>query len=345
MSSLPKIGRIALCCLAFGLASLTAHAQTAENKAAAEALFDEGRTLMGKGDVAGACRKFEESDRLDTAPGTLLNLAGCYERLGKVASAWATYRRTAPLARERGQAEREKFARTRATELEPRLPRLRIMVPDGSRVDGLTVVRDGKDLGASLWGQALPVDPGTIQVTATARGRESWSGRAELKEGKTEELEVPLLKPLPSGAEPAAAPAAPSAAPSTAAPGQKPLEQPAASLDSHRGQTQRITSYVVGGVAGVALVATGFLALQARNKNEDSLAHCDKNDPNSCDPLGVSQRNDALRYGNWATVTGVAAGVLAAGAVTLYFTAPKARVGLLGGFDHQGGTVALQGRW
>jgi hypothetical protein len=37
---------------------------------------------MSKGDVAGACRKFEESDQLDTAPGTLLNLAGCNERLG-----------------------------------------------------------------------------------------------------------------------------------------------------------------------------------------------------------------------------------------------------------------------
>ena len=146
MSAWPKIARSAFCCLAFALGPLTAHAQTAEDKAAAEALFDEGRTLMEKGDVAGACRKFEESDRLDTAPGTLLNLAGCYERLGKVASAWATYRRAAPLARERGQTEREKFARTRATELEPRLPRLRILVPDQSKVEGLTIARDGKDL-------------------------------------------------------------------------------------------------------------------------------------------------------------------------------------------------------
>jgi hypothetical protein len=215
------------------------------------------------------------------------------------------------------------------------------MVPDSSRVEGLTLVRDGKDLGASLWGQALPVDPGTVQVTAAARGRESWAGQAELKEGKTEELVVPLLKPLPPGAEPAAAPgpAAPAAAPVA-----KPPDQTTVPEGSQRGKTQRIASYVVGGVAGVALVATGFLALQARSKNEDSRdSGCGANFCTT--QAGIDLRNDALRYGNWATVTGVAAGVMAAGAVTLYFTAPKAQVGLLGGFDRQGGTVALKGRW
>jgi len=340
MSCMSKLAKAALF-VALALAPLTAHAQTAENKAAAEALFDEGRALMDKGDIAGACSKFEESDRLDPAPGTLLNLAGCYERLGKVASAWATYRSAAPMARERGQAEREKFARTRAAELEPRLPRLRVTVPDQSRVEGLTIVRDGKDLSASLWGQALPVDPGTVQVAASARGREPWSGQAELKEGKTEELVVPLLKPLPPGAEPAAGLAPPGAAPGQPSPGQA-----AAPEHSRPGRTQRIASYVVGGVAGAALVATGFLALQARSKNEDSLKYCHADNSNGCDDQrGVSLRDEALRYGNWATVTGIAAGVLAAGAITLYFTAPKAQVGLEGGFDHQGATVALTGRW
>ena len=104
------------------------------------------------------------------------------------------------------------------------------MVPDQSRVEGLTIVRDGKDLSASLWGQALPVDPGTVEVTASARGREPWSDRVELKEGKTEELVVPLLKPLPPGAEPAAGPASPApavqppgpvAAPGMRAPGER----------------------------------------------------------------------------------------------------------------------------
>ena len=82
MSCLSKLAKTALF-VALALGPLTAHAQTAENKAAAEALFDEGRALMDKGDIGGACREFEESDRLDPAPGTLLNLAGCYDGLGQ----------------------------------------------------------------------------------------------------------------------------------------------------------------------------------------------------------------------------------------------------------------------
>ncbi|MCL2451247.1 MAG: hypothetical protein FWD17_20060, partial [Polyangiaceae bacterium] len=61
-----------------------AFAQTASEEAAAEALFEQGRDLMLAGRVAEACPKFAESERLDPAPGTLLNLATCYERNGQV---------------------------------------------------------------------------------------------------------------------------------------------------------------------------------------------------------------------------------------------------------------------
>ncbi len=48
----------------------------------AEALFREGREAMKRGDYAVACPKFEESQKLDPANGTLLNLALCEEALG-----------------------------------------------------------------------------------------------------------------------------------------------------------------------------------------------------------------------------------------------------------------------
>ena len=59
------------------------------NKATAEALFTEGRALATSGKCAEAIPKFQASQKLDPGVGTLLNLAECYEQVGKTASAWA----------------------------------------------------------------------------------------------------------------------------------------------------------------------------------------------------------------------------------------------------------------
>lgn len=54
----------------------------AESSSTAETLFREGREAVKRGDYAVACPKFEESQRLDPANGTLLNLALCEEGWG-----------------------------------------------------------------------------------------------------------------------------------------------------------------------------------------------------------------------------------------------------------------------
>ena len=46
-----------------------------QDRAAAEAAFDEGRQLATNGRYAEACLRFEASERLDPAVGSLLNLA------------------------------------------------------------------------------------------------------------------------------------------------------------------------------------------------------------------------------------------------------------------------------
>src|SRR5690348_1000013 len=107
MPSLTRFGANAVRVAALGSVlawSATAHAQAASQKATAEALFEEGRKLMAEGKVAEACPKFADSEQLDASSSTLLNLASCYEKLGRTASAWATYREAASLANANGRA-------------------------------------------------------------------------------------------------------------------------------------------------------------------------------------------------------------------------------------------------
>jgi hypothetical protein len=64
---------------------------TAEDRAAADTLFREGRALVKQGRYAEGCSKLVVSQKLDPTGGTLLALADCYELNGQTASAWATF--------------------------------------------------------------------------------------------------------------------------------------------------------------------------------------------------------------------------------------------------------------
>ncbi|MBL8743281.1 MAG: hypothetical protein JNK04_19355, partial [Myxococcales bacterium] len=86
-------------------------------KPAAEALFESAKQRMEAGDYAGACAKFDASQSLDPAIGTLLHLGDCYERIGRTASAWAAFLEAASLAEAAGQQPRFEIATTRASAL------------------------------------------------------------------------------------------------------------------------------------------------------------------------------------------------------------------------------------
>src|SRR5262245_57607372 len=101
-------------------------AQDGMTKATAEALFADGRRLMITGEYASACPKFAASQKLDPAVGTELNLADCYEKLGRTASAWAEFRSAASAAHTVGSKDREQLATDRAKALETKLSYLTI---------------------------------------------------------------------------------------------------------------------------------------------------------------------------------------------------------------------------
>src|SRR5206468_5012920 len=127
------------------------------------ALFQEGRRLIKQGRIAIGCDKLAASERLESSVGTLLNLGDCREKLGKLASAWAAFRKAEAIAKRAGDDhKREAEAHRRAGKLEPKLASLAIEVPH--RIDGLVVRRDGEQLDVAAWNVALPIDIGTCTI-------------------------------------------------------------------------------------------------------------------------------------------------------------------------------------
>jgi hypothetical protein len=182
--------------IALAIVAAAARPAAAQSAALAEQLFSEARELGKAGRWREACPKFEASLRHDPQLGTQLNLATCYEQIGKLASAWALYRGAIELARRAGDRARGAYASTRADGLEPRLPRLRIVAPPVAPA-GLVVRRGGTVLGPAELGVALYLDPGEHEVVAEAPGFVSFVRTISVIERASEAVEIPPLVAAP----------------------------------------------------------------------------------------------------------------------------------------------------
>lgn len=135
-----------------------------DSAARADALFEEGRTLMASGDNEAACTKFEESQAIRPGIGTLFNLAECHEKIGKLVFAYREYSEVAERTKVALQADREKIARERLVALEARVARVVVTVPDEHRDAKITL--DGQDLPPAAWNVAQPLEPGEHTIKA-----------------------------------------------------------------------------------------------------------------------------------------------------------------------------------
>ncbi len=293
---------------ATGLQSHPARAQgTGTDKAAAEALFDEAKRLYLDKKFTEACPRFEASERIDPGIGTLLYLADCYESVGRIASAWATFREAASTAKANGQGEREEVARQRAALLEPKLHRLTLLIESKSAPPGLKVQRNDVEVKPEAFNLALPVDPGPTTVSATAPGKKPWSTHLEVPAGPgAQTLAVPALEDDPNARAPVAAtlPAAP------------PPEVPV------RGHGQRVAGVVVGSIGLAVLAVSGALVGVAASTNASAKAACPLV---PCSNMtGIDQANQAGTLADGATVTLLFGGAALVAGAALFFSAPRA---------------------
>lgn len=143
--------------------------------ALADALFRDGKRLMGESRFAEACAKFTESQRLDPASGTLLALATCHEKQGKIATAWAMYREVLPEAERAGRVDRVTFVKERLAALGGQVSTLRIDVAAATlRHPGARVLFDGVEIREGTIGVPVPVDPGAHVVAVEGGGAIRW---------------------------------------------------------------------------------------------------------------------------------------------------------------------------
>jgi hypothetical protein len=317
------------------------------SKVAAEALFEEGRKLVAAANYAEACPKFADSQRLDPSPGTLLNLASCWEKLGRSATAWATYREAASAANAVGRADYVATAQRHADALQPRLAHLTTNV--AQPLDGMVVKRDDVTVDRAEWGVAIPVDRGTHTVQASAPGHKSWASSIDVaQDGAQVTVAVPALEALPVEATPPPPP--PTVFPPPVPPPVVPPPPSGADSSSSSGSTQRVLGVVLAGVGVVGLGLGTFFVIEAKGKYDDSLKNCHPDDPSLCNSDGVTQRNDARSAGNIASVAfGVGAAALVGGGI-LWLTAPSGGATKSGGSARIGlaptlGGAVLQGAW
>ena len=163
---------------------LRARAQSSD-PAAADTLFRKGREAAEKGDWATACPKFAESQRLDPAPGTLLNLADCEEHLGQLASAYEHFKTA--LETMAPNDDRIPFAKQHMAQVEKRVPHLTLNasadLPASARV-----TKDDVQLGSASFGLALPVDPGAHSIVVVVAGHADRRVTVTLKAGDAQAI-------------------------------------------------------------------------------------------------------------------------------------------------------------
>jgi len=322
MNTKVLLGHIGLSLLlVIGMTTQAVAEPSSTDSATAQALFDQGKRLMKAHNYPEACPKFEESAHIVGHSGTLLNLADCYEKQGRIATAWSTFLNAAAAANRSGHAGREAEARTRANALAPQVPKVVITVIGGDQISSIEVTRDGAPVGQAQWGEAIPADLGSHIVKASAPGHQAWETTILVqKKGETVRVEVPALEAL---AEPTQAPTptpalAPVALVTTgtvvpAAPNER-------SMWAELG-TAKTIALVAGGVGVAGVVVGSVFGLMSKSKHDEAEQHC--NGSSCSDPQGVDLRSEARARGNVSTVAFIVGAVGLAGGATLWLTAPR----------------------
>ncbi len=318
---MPTCRRFLLLALALGLAGLSRQPRAyADESAAAVSLFDEGNRLYEAGSFAQACPKYEASLRLDASSiDTRGRLALCYEKTGRLASAWSAWREVKSRAgRSLGRERAVDIATSHIADLEPKLARVTLELAAGvSAPPGLSVTMDGAAFPVESFGVGVAVDKGAHRVEASAPGFVAWSTSVTVDDGERKSVPVGPFEaqkvvtpppPVPGAGAPAVtgAPAAPMRAPR---------------------HVSSVRKWVGIGilVAGVGVLGVGGLqGLDAMTKRDDAVKAGCHDDLTHCpNPAALDTAHNAYSAANLATGIIIGGSALALTGIIVWATAPS----------------------
>jgi hypothetical protein len=145
-------------------------------RAAARALAADGVSEIQKRHWAAGIDRLERAEAIVHAPPHLLYIARASVELGKLVKANETYikilREELPANAPKAFVEARKAAAVEQAALEPRLPKLTIVL-NGARATDAGVTMDGSPIPPALVGVAQPTDPGKHVIRVSGEG---WSG-------------------------------------------------------------------------------------------------------------------------------------------------------------------------
>jgi hypothetical protein len=275
----------------------------------ADALFDEGKALF-ETDLDKACQKFEESLSYNSqAIGTLLNVALCDEKRGRIASAVARFTDARERAKEGGLAAHQKAAEEHIAALTPKIPYVTLKFTEAPSAD-TTIVIDDKVVSPSAR-ENLPIDPGDHTVKVSAPGRLPYQTTFKIAQSAHQDVSIPRL-------------------------------EKSVTVKSSRQTIGKITT-----VTGVAALTTGIVLGVIANRKYDNQftthpdptpeqmingvtppSFCTKlpNQKSQCDAEGFAATKSAITIGNVGTVVGIV-GVAAVGVGVYLWLRPPSESG------------------
>jgi hypothetical protein len=267
------------------------------------------------------CPKIEEAAKVDKTLGTLLGVAECEERSGRVASAWTHWGEAAALA-EKTRDPRAALAGQRRDALAKRLPKIQLDVPAGK--SGLDVYRDDVRIDPASYNVPLPGDPGPHVVTVRRGAEVLRSQQVNATEGQISRVSFDL-----AAIERAPAP-------------------PATIAQPQPGSRRKGVGYAVLGVGAATLAAALGLEIVALADRTTAFA-ADSCSNGFCTQAGSDTAGRARTFANAGQWVGIGGIVVAGVGLVLVLTAPKSvaaprtAVSVSGWAAPGGGGIGLQG--